>query len=178
MKFINLLLIPSLALFIGACQTNGLEGPTAHRLGWKSDGPAAPLSAWTKALPRDAKALAETGAEGMVRNAVALSKQKRFLEARAQLAALREDQNPNSQGFRSLTAAMAIINLKSGDVAGFKRLARKIDSGKVRVDPAYADIICLSRFIEGKKLPVNCPSRLSSYLQSLPRPDAKTAQAR
>lgn len=171
MKFRNLIFVPILAISMSACQTNDWRGEE----GW--NGPPAVTLGWSKSLPRDSSALGETGAEGMVRNAVALSNQKRFFEARSQLAALREHQAPRSQGFVSLTAAMAVISLKSGDVAGFRRLTRQIDTGKVRVDPAVADIIAISRFLEGKSLPVNTLS-LRNYLKTLRGPAAKTALAR
>jgi len=171
--------LPALALpvvlFLSACQTTEWDSG-----GWRGQ-PAHALSEWTKTMPHDPAALEETGAGGIVRNALALAEQKRFPEARDQLGALREHQEIHSEGYRSVTAAMAAVSLKSGDISGFRRIARQLESGieqDVRVDPGIVDIVALARHLDGRPVPVNTPVPLSRYLSNIPRSTGKTARAR
>jgi len=171
--------LPALALpvvlFLAACQTTEWDSG-----GWRGQ-PAHALSEQMKTMPHDPAALEENGAGGIIRNALALAEQKRFPEARDQLAVLREHQEIHGEGYRSVTAAMASVSLKSGDISGFRRIARQLESGierDIRVDPGIVDIIALARHLDGRPVPVNTTQSLTHFLSNLPRSAGKTTRAR
>ncbi len=123
-------------------------------------------------LPRDPAALGTNNAvEISLRNAVELAEQKRYREARDQLAEIQVVQVPDSDGYRAITSSMAILALREGDMGTFRRLARQLDISlgiPVRVDPAYVEVITLNRILSRKSLPVNAPAGLRSLEGTLP----------
>ncbi|NQU58435.1 MAG: hypothetical protein HQ513_14475 [Rhodospirillales bacterium] len=163
-------IIPAV-LAVAACQTNswpgesGWEGPEAHRLGYRM------------VLPRDPAALKDHGLDGAIKDAVDLSRQKRFIEARSILLSLREHQAPGNDSYRSLTAAAASLSLASGDTGTFRRLVREIDDGAVRVDDE-ADLIAIYRQLGRRPMPLNTPEKLLRYLKSLPKPAAPDSKGK
>jgi hypothetical protein len=98
--------------------------------------------------------------EATIRDVLELAEQKRFTEARNVLAELRESQPRRSDGYRAVTATMALLALKAGDFPMFRRLARQLDKSlgtPVRVAPGYVEVISLYRASRGLNLPVNAP---------------------
>jgi len=101
-----------------------------------------------------------SGHELIIQNAVDLSEQKRFLEARILLGELRDVQHRESDGYRALSTSMALLALREGDIDAFKRIAHQLDTSMgipVRVTPAYRDVISLYRAMNQQSLPVNSP---------------------
>lgn len=108
--------------------------------------------------------------ESDLHNAIALAKQKRFLEARILLTELREIQHGKSDGYRALSCAMALLALREGDIWTFKRIARQLDISleiPVRVPPAYVEVVSLYRAMSNQGLPVNAPERIQRMRDQL-----------
>ena len=130
-------------------------------------------------ISRDPKLLADgSEVEVAIHNAVELSRQKRFMEARHLLAEVRELQKPKSDGHRAVTCAMALLALREGNIGNFRRLARQLDTslGKpVRVAPSYVEVISLYRAMSKENLPVNTPDGIRRFNQEFfPTQNAST----
>jgi hypothetical protein len=98
-----------------------------------------------------------------IHNAVELTKQKRFVEARKILAEVRELQDPGKDGYRAVTCAMALLALREGNIRVFKRTARQLDRAlgqPVRVAPSYVEVISLYRVLSDQTPPVNIPKAM------------------
>jgi len=107
-----------------------------------------------------------TEVEVAIHNAIELSRQKRFVEARHILADVRALQNPKSDGYRAVSCAMALLALREGNIKSFQRLARQLDSSlgtPVRVSPSYLGVISLYRAINNQNLPVNAPDKFRQF---------------
>jgi len=121
-------------------------------------------------IARDPKLLANgTEIEVSIHNAIELSRQKRFIEARQILANVRALQDPRGDGYRAVTCAMALLALKEGNIQNFKRLARQLDASlgvPVRVTPSYVEVISLYRAINNQSLPVNAPAKFRHFKES------------
>lgn len=113
----------------------------------------------TVVLARDPASLAGgSQAERIIHDAVELSRQKRFSEARLLLVEVREVQKRDSEGYQAVTSAMALLALREGDIGAFRRIARQLDASlghPVRVDNAFVDVISLYRAMNNRNLPVN-----------------------
>lgn len=99
--------------------------------------------------------------EMAVANAIELSRQKRFAEARHILSGLRQLQPIGSEAYEALTCSMAITALRSGEIDVFIQLAGELDDitgNQVRANPEYVDVISLYRIVSGEALPVNARS--------------------
>ncbi len=108
--------------------------------------------------------------EDDVQNAIELAEQKRFLEARILLTEVREIQDRESDGYRAISCAMAILALRDGDIRTFRRVARQLDTSlgnPVRVPPAYTEIVSLYRAMSNQSLPVNAPERIQQMRDRL-----------
>jgi len=156
-------------LLLAGCQTG--SGGFSGLNFFSPSGPGAPLALGVD-LPRDPTALGTKNAvETGLRNAYELADQKRYREARNQLAEIRVMQRPDSDGYRAITCSMAILALREGDMGTFRRLSRQLDislGSPVRVDPAYVEVITLHRVLSKKSLPVNAPAGLRSLEGTLP----------
>ncbi|MBT3914030.1 MAG: hypothetical protein HOF22_12685 [Verrucomicrobia bacterium] len=98
-----------------------------------------------------------------IHNAVELTKQKRFVEARQILAEVRELQDPDKDGYRAVTCAMALLALREGNIRVFKRTARQLDRAlgqPVNVASSYVEVISLYRVLSDQTLPVNIPKAM------------------
>ena len=168
------MLLLALALMIAACScdqgafgTNGFS-----RLNLFSTNDDASGRGERIILARDPAVLANGSAvEVAIHNAVELSRQKRFAEARHLLADVRADQPAGSDGFQAVSCSMALLALSEGDVGTFRRIARQLDNSlgtPVRVPPAFVEVITLYRAITGKVLPVNAPEKMKSLPRLLP----------
>ena len=175
------MLLLTLALMIGGCSgdqgafgTNGFSSLNLFGMNGAASGKSEKI-----VLARDPAVLANGSAvELAIHNAVELSRQKRFTEARHILADVRADQPAGSDGFHAVSCSMALLALSEGDVGTFRRIARQLDSSLgnlVRVPPAYVEGITLYRAITGKDLPVNAPKKLKTLLHLLP--DAQRARS-
>ncbi len=115
----------------------------------------------TVSLSHDPKSLAIGNAtEVAVHNAIELARQKRFVEARYLLAGIRDKQVSREDGYQAVTCAMALLALRDGDIATFKRTARQLDKAlgePVNVPPAFVEVISLYRTLNNSSLPVNAP---------------------
>jgi hypothetical protein len=115
----------------------------------------------TVALSRDPKSLAiGNTTEVAVHNAIELTRQKRFVEARYLLAGIRDKQVSKEDGYQAVTCAMALLALRDGDITTFKRTARQLDMAlgePVNVPPAFVEVISLYRTLNNTSLPVNAP---------------------
>ena len=144
------------ALIMSGCSTNGTSYSNSGQYGGGTTN--------NIVIPRDYKALLNGSAfEIAIYNGEELFRQKRFVEARHEFSKVREHQNPGSDGYRALTAQMAIAAFYGGDLKTFKRTARQLDTslGKpTRVSPSYVKVISLYRAITRQNLPVNAPQGL------------------
>ena len=112
--------------------------------------------------------------EADVQDAIELAEQKRFLEARILLAEVRDIQDRESDGYRAISCAMAILALRDGDIRTFRRVARQLDASlgnPVRVPPAYTEIVSLYRAMSNQSLPVNAPERIQQMRDRLLPPE-------
>mgnify|MGYP006893822526 CR=1 FL=1 len=108
--------------------------------------------------------------EAVLHNAIELAQQKRFLEARILLTELRKIQHRESDGYRALSSAMALLALREGDIKTFRRIAHQLDASlgnPVRVPPAYVEVVSLYRAISIQSLPVNAPERIQQMRDRL-----------
>ena len=108
--------------------------------------------------------------EIIIQNAVELSDQKRFLEARILLGELRDIQHRESDGYRALSTSMALLALREGDIDAFKRISRQLDTSlgsPVRVPPAYTEVVSLYRAMNQQSLPVNSSERIQQFRDRL-----------
>ena len=122
-------------------------------------------------LPNTVGMLSAHGIEGEILNAVQLTEQRRFEEARDVLMSVRGRQPVNSEGYQALTCSIAIEALLSGDMETFRQHASELDRSlkeEMRVPQAYAEVIAIYRAAMGKSLPVNTPPKLRQWLQNLP----------
>ena len=154
-----------LGLALGGCQTLG----TFPGLGASSSDAAGAGVIVT--FPGDPAALGQSRAEQKTRNALDLVKQKRFAEARQLLAELRDAQLPRGESFRAFTASMAVISLREGDIAAFRRLGRQLANAlddRTRIDPNYVDIVGLYRAVTGDgTMPVNASAAMLAFKHTL-----------
>jgi hypothetical protein len=123
-------------------------------------------------LPNNPAKLGTHRAETKVSAVLDLAEQKRFDEARSLLAEMRAVQPQGSDGWKAVTAAMAIAALRGGDLQTFHSLAAELDAqlGKdYRVDDGWVEVVTLHRALKGGRIPVNAPPRLREYLRDLLR---------
>lgn len=148
---------------LAGCVTNG--GAFSDLTSGNWFGSSEPGAEESVVMGRDPAVLANGGVtEVTIHNAVELSRQKRFVEARFLLADIRENQAPESEGYRAVSCAMALLALREGDIKTFKRIARQLDNAlgrPVRVPPAYVEVVSLYRAINNRALPVNAPGKFS-----------------
>ena len=118
-------------------------------------------------LPKDPQMLANGDpVQVAIYNAVELSDAKRFDEARQLLSEVRELQVRNSDGYRAVTCAMAILALRSGDIKTFNITAHQLDASlgsPVTVSPSYVEVISLYRALNDRPLPVNVPEGIKRF---------------
>jgi hypothetical protein len=110
------------------------------------------------------------GQEVFLHNAIELAEQKRFIEARVQLGELRDIQHRESDGYRAISTAMALLALREGDIKAFRRISRQLDTSldqPVRVPPAYAEVVSLYRAMSQQSLPVNAPEKIQQLRDRL-----------
>jgi len=154
-----------MTVLLGGCVTddNIFSNLETNNLNWFNS--AEPLASESVVIARDSNVLANgTEVEVAVHNAIELSRQKRFVEARHILADVRALQDPKSDGYRyrAVSCAMALLALREGNIRSFQRLARQLDSSlgnPVRVSPSYVGVISLYRTINNQSLPVNAPDK-------------------
>ncbi len=151
------------SVLLSGCQT-GAGSFSDIGLDWLDTSAAEPRE--TVVLARDPASLANGSAvERALYNAVELSRQKRFTEAGNLLADVRSIQDMDSEGYRSISTAMALISLRRGDIGAFRRIARQLDNSlgrPVRVDQAYVDVISLYRVMDNRNLPVNAKDEMKT----------------
>ena len=150
-------------MLLGGCVTdnNMFSDFGSNNLSWFNS--AEPLASESVVIARDSNVLANgTEVEVAIHNAIELSRQKRFVEARHILADVRALQDPKSDGYRAVSCAMALLALREGNIRSFQRLARQLDSSlgnPVKVSPSYVGVISLYRTINNQSLPVNTPDK-------------------
>jgi hypothetical protein len=108
--------------------------------------------------------------EVILHNAIELAEQKRFIEARILLGNLRDIQHRQSDGYRAISTAMALLALREGDIKAFRRIARQLDTSlnqPVRVPPAYAEVVSLYRAMSQQSLPVNASEKIQQLRDRL-----------
>ena len=140
----------------------GMEG-----LNWLN--PPKPVQ--TVVLARDPASLAGgSQVEKIIHDAVELSRQKRFSEARLLLTEVREVQKRDNEGYQAVSSAMALLALREGDIGAFRRIARQLDASlghPVRVVNAYVDVISLYRAMNNRNLPVNATEPMKALKEWL-----------
>jgi len=161
--------IMTVVLLSGCSSSNdGMSGFGLSKMNWfdKSE----PTKGESFNVGNDPSILGLGEAQTTLFNAIELAKQKRFLEARILLTELREIQDRESDGYRALSCAMAILALREGDARTFKRIARQLDASletPVRVPPAYVEVVSLYRAMNNQSLPVNTPERIQQMRDRL-----------
>ena len=158
------------AMLLGGCVTddNIFSNLGTSNLSWFNS--AEPKASESVVIARDSNVLANgTEVEVAIHNAIELARQKRFVEARHLLADVRAIQEPESDGYRAVSCAMALLALREGNIRSFQRLAHQLDNAlgtPVRVSPSYVEVISLYRAINNKSLPVNAPSKFHQFKES------------
>lgn len=156
-----------LAILLGGCVTDDsvFSSFGTNNLSWFNS--AEPGKNEAIVIARDSNLLANgSETEVSVHNAIELSRQKRFIEARHILGDVRAMQNPKSDGYRAVTCAMALLALREGNIKNFQRLARQLDTSlgtPLRVTPSYVEVISLHRAISNQSLPVNAPEKFHQF---------------
>ena len=152
-----------MTVLLGGCVTddNIFSNLETNNLSWFNS--AEPLASESVVIARDSNVLANgTEVEVAVHNAIELSRQKRFVEARHILADVRALQDPKSDVYRAVSCAMALLALREGNIRSFQRLARQLDNSlgnPERVSDSYVGVISLYRTINNQSLPVNAPDK-------------------
>lgn len=163
----SLAALPMLLVFLGGCASSEFSDMRFDNFDWLTSKQAGPPE--TVVLARDPASLANASeVERTLYNAVELSRQKRFVEARYLLAEARSVQERDSDGYRAISCAMALLALREGDIGTFKRVARQLDTSlgqPVRVDSAYVDVISLYRAMNNRNLPVNANDKFKTLKQ-------------
>jgi hypothetical protein len=157
------------AFIVAGCQTTGNPFGDFTSFDWLNqtdpNGPA------TVMLARDPASLARgTAVEVALHNAVELSRQKRFVEARHLLAEVRSLQDRDSEGYRAISCSMALLALREGDLATFQRIASQLDESlgrPVRVEQGYVEVVSLYRTMSDRNLPVNAPEKMERLKERL-----------
>jgi hypothetical protein len=162
--------IATTALMTGCSSgTEGMSGFGLSNMQWFNS--AEPSTEESFIVGRDFSQLGSgSDQEAALHNAIELAKQKRFLEARILLTDLREIQDRESDGYRAISCAMAILALRDGDIRTFRRIARQLDTSlgnPVRVPPAYTEVVSLYRAMSNQSLPVNAPERIQQMRDRL-----------
>ena len=148
-------------LLLGACTTNSgsLSNFGFNKSNWFNQ-PTETVNG-SVTLPGDPNVLGNGNDTALIiQNAIELARQKRFKEARHILAEVRDLQNPQDDGYRAITCAIALLALRSGNIKIFKRAARQLDAslGKpLNVAPSYVEVVSLYRVLTDQSLPVNAP---------------------
>jgi hypothetical protein len=154
-------------MLLGGCVTddNMFSDFGSNNLSWFNS--PEPSASESVVIARDSNVLANgTEIEVSIHNAIELSRQKRFVEARHILADVRTLQDQESDGYRAVSCAMALLALREGNIKSFQRLARQLDNslGKpVSVSPSYLGVISLYRAINNQNLPVNAPAKFRQF---------------
>lgn len=154
------------ALGVSGCATDGLTTM------WPNSfmGKAANVFAERVIIPQERTDLEKVGPVGArVANAMALADQGRTAEARYLLHRVRLTQPLGSDGYRSLLASEAVLALREGDLHLFRDLTAQLDQvldDKVRVEPAWAEVTAIGRYLRGEPLPVNTPQKLRNWISS------------
>jgi len=154
-------------ILLGGCVTdnNMFADFGKNNLGWFNS--PEPSASESVVIARDSNVLANgTEIEVSIHNAIELSRQKRFVEARHILADVRALQDQESDGYRAVSCAMALLALREGNIKSFQRLARQLDNSlgnPVRVSPSYVGVISLYRAINNQNLPVNAPAKFRQF---------------
>jgi hypothetical protein len=154
-------------MLLGGCVTddNMFSDLGKNNLSWFNS--PEPNEQESVVIARDSNVLANgTSIEVSIHNAIELSRQKRFVEARHILADVRALQDHESDGYRAVSCAMALLALREGNIKSFQRLARQLDSSlgtPVRVSPSYLGVISLYRAINNQNLPVNAPDKFRQF---------------
>ena len=146
---------------ITGCTTNGtnFSNFSLGKVDWFNQSTDAQKGTMT--LARDPELLVnDNDLQAAIHNAVELAEQKRFVEARHILAEVRELQNPEKDGYRAVTCAIALLALREGNIRVFKRTGRQLDEAlgqPINVAPSYVEVISLYRVLTDQTLPVNVP---------------------
>lgn len=157
------------AFIVAGCQTTGNPLGDFASFDWLN--PTGPDGPTKVMLARDPASLARgSGVEVTLHNAVELSRQKRFVEARHLLAEVRSLQDRGSEGYRAVSCSMALLALREGDLATFKRIASQLDESMgrpVRVEQGYVEVVSLYRTMSDRNLPVNAPEKMERLKERL-----------
>ena len=160
-----------MAVLLTGCSANGdsLSGFSLSNMDWfNSAEPPTKESFVVGTKPSTYRA--RNDQEAVLQNAIELAQQKRFLEARILLAELRAIQHRESDGYRALSCAMALLALREGDIKTFGRVARQLDASlgfPVRVPPTYVEVVSLYRAMNNQGLPVNAPASIQQMRDRL-----------
>ena len=107
-------------------------------------------------------------AERLVRNAVDLTEQKRFEEARRLLTRLRVAQPPHGVAWRAALCAEMVLALRQGDMAAFRTLGETLEPAWAdphRVDERCTGVVGLHRGLAGRALPLDTRPALERVVQ-------------
>lgn len=118
-------------------------------------------------LPETASELGGFGLQANILNAAELAEQKRFSEARHILERVRATQEFGSEAYQSLTASMAVLALRAGDMGLFRQDAAALDrtlEDKVRPQSEFVEVVAFHRALNAEPLPVNTPTKLREWL--------------
>ena len=165
----------AMAIMLAGCSSSGdgMSGFGLSNMDWFNS--AEPSTEESFNVGRDPANLGSGSAqEDDVQNAIELAEQKRFLEARILLTEVRDIQDRESDGYRAISCAMAMLALRDGDIRTFRRVARQLDTSlgnPVRVPPAYTEIVSLYRAMSNQSLPVNAPERIQQMRDRLLPPE-------
>ena len=155
------------SIVISGCVVDGAGSAGKGFSGLNWFGSPQPAPPQTVTLSRDPAFHANgSKVERAIYHSVELSRQKRFTEARQLLAEARAMQVRQTDGYRAISCAMALMALREGDITTFRRIARQLDASlgrPIEVDHAYLDVIGVYRAMNKEPLPVNAHNELTAF---------------
>lgn len=132
--------------------------------------PVSPLPAASgTTLPETPDGLTDRiGVNGLVRNVVDLTEQKRFDEARRLVERLRRAQVRHGAAWRAGLCAEMMLALRGGDMGAFVSLGETLEAAWTdphRVDERCTDVVGLHRGLTGHPLPIDVSPELGRIVQ-------------
>ena len=169
-RVIHTIAVATTIASLAGCALKNTAGDllAAAPVGTPPVGPSATL------LPATPDGLTDrNGVEGLVRNLVDLTEQKRFDEARSLLARLRGAQVHHGAAWRAGLCAEMVLALREGDMGAFRTLGETLEPAWAdphRVDERCTGVVGLHRSLTGRPLPIDVPPELVRVVQRVTVP--------
>lgn len=166
------------SLVLAGCAENG---DFTKAVNWFNRSTGGPPQKTVLALPDDPEALGTEGIEGQLRNAMELSKAKRFAEARAIMGEVAGQLPPDSDFWRAVKCSEMVLALRGNELPALLEAAEAVERNlkdPLRPPGECVSQLSIARALRGQPLPLNVPESLGSALAAVPKPrDVRAAQA-